>query len=69
MNELVQKVVQQAGIPEETAQKAISAVVDFLKERMPGPLATQLESLLNGEGGGESGLTAAKSVLGMFERK
>jgi uncharacterized protein (DUF2267 family) len=70
MNELVQRVVQQAGIPEDTAQQAINAVLGFLKERLPGPVATELENVMNGEGGGQSGLgEAAKSVFGMLRKE
>jgi hypothetical protein len=70
MNELVQRVVQKTGIPEDTAQQAIDAVLGFLKERLPGPVATELENVINGEGGGSSGLgSAAKSMLGMLRKE
>jgi hypothetical protein len=50
MNELVQLVAQKTGIAEDQARTAVMTVLGFLKERLPGPLAGQLDNLL-GAGG------------------
>ena len=47
MNELIQKVSERAGISQEQAQKAVETVVDFLKERLPAPIAGQVDNALN----------------------
>ncbi|MBV9252016.1 MAG: hypothetical protein JO227_22585 [Acetobacteraceae bacterium] len=72
MQELISRVAQAAGISEETAQQAITAVLEFIKERLPAPLAAQLDNLIAGqsEGEGESVIaSAARTVFGMFSKK
>jgi uncharacterized protein (DUF2267 family) len=46
MDELVKMVSERTGLPEDQAQKAAEAVLDFLKEKLPAPLAGQLDNLL-----------------------
>ena len=36
MDELVQTVSSKAGIPPESAKKAVQTVMDFLKQKLPG---------------------------------
>jgi len=56
MDELVNAVVQKTGMSQEDAQKAVLAVIDFLKTRLPSPIAEHLDSFLTGGVGG--GLSA-----------
>ena len=46
VDELVQLVSQRAGIPAETAATAVETVLSFLKERLPGPIATQIDGVI-----------------------
>ena len=48
MNELINVIVQKTGISQENAQKAVQVTVDFLKSKLPGPIAVQLNSFLMG---------------------
>ena len=48
MDELVKLVSKKVGINEEQARQAVETVVGFLKEKLPEPLAGQLESALEG---------------------
>ena len=48
MDELVKLVAKKAGISEEQAKMAVDVVVDFLKDRLPEPLDSQIDSLLEG---------------------
>jgi nucleoid DNA-binding protein len=48
MNELINVIVQKTGISQENAQKAVQATVDFLKSKLPGLIAVQLNSFLMG---------------------
>ncbi len=48
MNELLSLVKEKANISDEAAQTAVSTVVNFLKQRLPGPIGSQIESLLSG---------------------
>lgn len=51
MDELVKLVSEKVGINEEQARQAVETVVGFLKEKLPEPLAGQLESALEGDTG------------------
>jgi hypothetical protein len=63
MDELVKAVSQKTGLPEAQAKQAAQAVIDFLKTKLPAPIAQQLDSVL-GAGGG--GLDALGGVLKGF---
>ena len=69
MDELVKLVVQKTGLPEDKAKMAVEVVLAFLKQRLPQPMAEQLEGLLGGSGGpgGLAGL--AKGLGGILGRK
>jgi hypothetical protein len=65
MDELVNLIVEKTGIPEETARRVVDVVLDFLKEKLPDPIADSLEDILEGGGaasllGGLSGLLGKK---------
>ena len=65
MDKLKELVQEKAGISGEQAEKAIEAVVNFMKDKLPAPLAGQLEKFVGGgddeggddDGGGLGGLT------------
>jgi len=50
MDEVVKLVMEKTGIPEETAETAVETVLGFLKDKLPEPIAGQLDGLLEGEG-------------------
>ena len=48
MNEkLTNLIVKRTGITQENAQKAVLVVFDFLKTKLPAPIASQVDSFLN----------------------
>lgn len=55
MNELVNAIAQKTGISQENAQKAAQAAIDFLKSKLPAPIAGQLDAILAGNMSGLSG--------------
>jgi len=59
MNELVQMVSQRSGLSPENAQKAVEAVLEILKEKLPAPLAAHLQSFV--DGGMQGGMGALGS--------
>lgn len=66
MDELVKMVSERTGLPEAQAQKAAEAVLDFLKEKLPAPLAGQLDNLLENPGMADQ----ASNMLGnLFGKK
>ena len=50
MNEFVNLIVKKTGIPAATAQTIVNMVVDYLKKKLPAPLAGQIDGLLSGAG-------------------
>lgn len=68
MDQLVALVAQKTGLPPEQARTAAVTVIDFLKERLPAPIAGQIDAVLEGKSaGGAAGL--AKGIGGMFGGK
>jgi hypothetical protein len=54
--QLVNQIAQRAGISPDQATQAAQAVVEFLKGRLPGPIASQLDSVLGGQAGAAGGM-------------
>ena len=54
MNEVIQQLKSRVGLDDNKAQSAAQTVIDFLKQRLPQPIASHLDSALSG--GGASGL-------------
>ncbi len=50
MEELIKLVSQKTGLPEAQAKVAVDTVLGFLKQKLPAPLAGQLDGLLEGGG-------------------
>jgi ribosomal protein L7/L12 len=51
MEELIKRVSERTGMPEDKAKTAIETVVGFLKERLPAPIASHVDSALEHAGG------------------
>lgn len=49
MDELIKIVAQKTGIPEAKAKVAVDTVLKFLKDKLPDPIAGQLDTLLEGK--------------------
>ena len=49
MNELINLIVQKTGISQENAQKAAQTVIDFVKTKLPAPVAGQVDAVLAGD--------------------
>jgi uncharacterized protein (DUF2267 family) len=62
MEELIKLVVQKANISEAQARTAVTTVVSFLKERLPAPIAGQVDNVLNNPG-------VAGAIGGLFGGK
>ena len=78
MNELIKQVSERTGISEDKARTAVETVVGFLKERLPAPIAGQVDNVLNSSAGaigsaGDSLADKAGDALGglggMFGKK
>ncbi len=75
MDELIKQVSQRTGISEDKARTAVDTVVGFLKERLPAPIAGQVDNALNSSAGaigsaGDAIADRAGDVLGgIFGKK
>ena len=49
MNELVNLIVKKTGIPAATAKTIVNIVLDYLKKKLPAPVAGQLDGLLKSD--------------------
>jgi hypothetical protein len=69
MDELVKLVSQKTGLSEEMAKTAVETVIGFLKEKLPAPIAGQIDSVLGGAGPAKSVEDLAKGLGGILGRK
>ncbi|MCC7360740.1 MAG: hypothetical protein IT317_14760 [Anaerolineales bacterium] len=53
MEELIKLVSEKTGLPAAQAKVAVETVLGFIKQRLPEPLAGQLDGLLAGGGAGD----------------
>ena len=59
MNELVQLVQQKTGLSQDVAEKAVDAVLESIKQKLPASVASSLDNLL---GGGAQAAAAAAAA-------
>jgi len=72
MEELIKVVAGKAGISEDQARSAVQAVVGFLKEKLPAPLAGQVEGALSSGASALGGVdvgAVAGALGGLFGKK
>ncbi len=60
MNELANLIVKKTGIPLATALIAVNVVVDYLKKKLPAPIAAQVTLLLSND----ANVQMAENLLG-----
>ncbi|HEX5387704.1 MAG TPA: hypothetical protein VFW66_13455 [Gemmatimonadales bacterium] len=66
MDELINQVAQRTGLAPDKARSAVETVLGFLKGRLPGPIASQLDNALAGDGSTAGAAQAAKGLGGVF---
>jgi uncharacterized protein (DUF2267 family) len=67
MDELIQLVADKVGLSEAQAKQAVDTVLGFLKDKLPAPIAGQIEAALEGD---VSGLgDVAGSLGGLLGKK
>lgn len=63
MDELIETVSKKAGIPKESAHKAVHAVFDFLEQKLPAGMGDKLKGFIDGHA------DSAKGVVGGLAEK
>lgn len=66
MDELVKLVSQKTGLSEEKSRVAVEIVLDYLKDKLPQPIAGQIDNVLAGGGGGAGLENLSKGLGGLF---
>lgn len=72
MDELIKLLTERTGLPEDKARMAAETVIGFLKQRLPGPVGEQLNSVLSAQtspGITEKVKGIAESVGSVFTKK
>ena len=64
MDELIKRITEKTGISEDQARTAVTTVSGFLKEKLPAPLAGQIDNVLSGAGGMTDNLGDVASRVG-----
>ena len=52
MDELIKLVAEKTGLSPELSRTAVQVVLGFLKDKLPAPVASQLDAVLEGGEGG-----------------
>jgi nucleoid DNA-binding protein len=64
MDELIKMVSGKAGNSEDQARTAVNETVNFLKQKLPAPVASQIDAVMSGNLG-----NLASGLGGMFGKK
>lgn len=64
MDELVNQVAQRTGLSQDQARQAAEAVIGFLKDKLPAPIASQLDGVLSGQANPDDIAGQAGQALG-----
>ncbi len=52
MDELIAAIAAKTGLPADKAEQAAGAALDFIKDKLPEPIASQIDGFLSGNAGG-----------------
>lgn len=52
MDQLLTMITEKTGLPADKAQEVVGVVLGFVKDKLPAPIASQIEGLLGGDGDG-----------------
>ncbi len=68
MDELIAAISEKTGLPADKARGAATAAIDFLKDKLPAPIASQIDGFLSGNADsiGDAIGDAADKLKGMF---
>lgn len=64
MEQLINFVKEKTGLGDDQARSAAGAVITFLKDKLPAPVAGQLENYIGGSSGGGGNAGGAGGSLG-----
>jgi hypothetical protein len=68
MDQIVNQIAEQTGISKDQARQAVQMVMGVLQDRLPAPIAAQIQGVLGGDTDGASQQIMG-SIGGMFGKK
>jgi hypothetical protein len=69
MEELTRLVSEKTGLSEEMSRKAVETVIGYLKDKLPAPIAGQIDALVKTGGGGGSADDLVSGLGGLLGKK
>ena len=66
MEELVKMLSEKTGLSPDMSKTAVTTVLDFLKKKLPAPIASQIDGVL---GGSTNSGGVASAIGGLFSKK
>lgn len=63
MDDLIRVVSEKTGLPAEKARLAADTVINFIKDKLPAPIASQIDDVIKGEGGPDNLTSGMKTIL------
>jgi len=69
MDERINQITQRTGISAEQARQAVQVVADYLKTKLPAPLAGQVDAALSGATLGDVANQAGQMLGGLFGKQ
>lgn len=54
MDQLISSITEKTGLPADKVQEVVGMVVDFIADKLPGPIGDQVRGFVDGDGGGDS---------------
>ena len=68
MDELIDRIQEKTGLPADKARDAANAAIDFIKEKLPDPIADKLDDFIAGNADSIADLAdgAVGKLKGMF---
>ncbi len=67
MNDLIQQLTAKTGLSPDKVKEVVAGVMDFLGDKLPGPIAGQVKKLL-GDEAGEAAATGSDDGGGMLDQ-
>ena len=55
MDQLIAMITEKTSLSADKAEEVVGMVIGFVKDKLPGPIASQLDGLMGGGGGADAG--------------
>ena len=64
MDELINQITERTGIPHDVAKQAADVVIGFLKQKLPAPIGSQIDSVLGTQVPSDTANQAQEATVG-----